>query len=77
MTDCELLAGCLFFNDKMKNMPWVGETMKRLYCRWDFKQCARYRVASALSKKEIPADLFPSDTIRAKIILAQHYHFPY
>jgi hypothetical protein len=49
--------------------------MKRLYCYWNFKQCARYRVASALSKKEVPTDLFPSDTIKAKIILAQHGHW--
>ena len=77
MTGCELLSGCLFFNDKMKNMSRVAETMKKLYCLWNFKQCARYRVASVISKKKVPEDLFPSDTIRAKIIIAQHYHLPY
>jgi len=77
MTDCDLLVDCIFFHGKMKNMPRVSETMKKLYCLWNYKQCARFRVASALSKKEVPDDLFPSDTIRAKIILAQHYHLPY
>ena len=77
MSDCELLVGCTFFNDKIKNMPRVGETMKKLYCLWNYKQCARYRVASTLSQKEVPGDLFPGDTIKAKIIIAQHYHLPY
>ena len=77
MTSCELLAGCKFFNDKMKNIPKAVEAMKRLYCLWNYKQCARFRVASNLSKNKVPVDLFPSDTIRAKIIIAQHYHLPY
>ena len=77
MSECNFLNGCMFFNDKIKNMPKVVETMKKLYCLWHYKQCARYRVTSTLSKKEVPEDLFPSDTIRAKIIIAHHYHLPY
>jgi hypothetical protein len=77
MSGCELLTSCIFFNDKIKNMPKVAETMKRLYCLWNYKQCARYRVASTLSKKEVPEDLFPGDTIKANIIIAHHYHLPY
>jgi hypothetical protein len=57
-------------------MPEVIETMKRLYCLWNFKQCARYKVATALSPDQIPDDLYPGDTVRAKIILAQSYSLP-
>lgn len=77
MNSCELLDGCIFFNDNIKSMPKVVDTMKRLYCLWNYKQCARFRVASALSQKEVPADLFPGDITRAKIILAQHNYWPY
>jgi len=70
MERCELLDGCLFFNDQMKNMPTVTDMMKRLYCLWHFEQCARYSVATALGRKKVPADLFPNDTTRAKIILS-------
>ena len=77
MTNCELLPGCLFFNNKLKNMPKLVETMKRLYCLWNYMQCARYRVSSTLSIKEVPEDLFPCDTIKAKIIIAQNYHLSY
>jgi hypothetical protein len=75
--NCELLAGCIFFKNNMNNMTKVIETMKKMYCLWNYKQCARYRVASALSRNEDPKDLFPGDTIRAKIFIAQHYHLPY
>jgi hypothetical protein len=55
-------------------MPRLAQTMKRLYCLWNFKQCAIYKVSSVLPKAAIPEDLFPADTTRAKIILAQNYH---
>ena len=72
MGNCELLTKCPFFNDQLKNMPTASDTMKNIYCRWNFKKCARYRVASVLSSKEVPADLFPGDSIRAGEILIQH-----
>jgi hypothetical protein len=72
MSDCEFLAACPFINDKRKDMPRVTDTMKRLYCFWRFKQCARYIVNDALGENKVPSDLLPSDTIRAKIILT-HY----
>jgi hypothetical protein len=72
MEKCELLDGCLFFKDQMKNMPTVKDMMKRLYCLWHFEQCARYRVATVLGRKKIPTDLFPNDTTRAKIILNRY-----
>ena len=72
MSGCELLAKCLFFNDQLKNMPAASDTMKKLYCRWNFTKCARYRVAIVLGRKKIPPDLFPRDSHRANEILIQH-----
>lgn len=72
MSDCELLEKCLFFNDKLKNMPAATETMKKLYCRWHHVKCARYRVAIVLGRKKVPIDLFPGDSQRAEEILIQH-----
>ena len=72
MGNCELIEKCLFFNDQLKKMPNASDMMKNIYCRWNYKKCARYRVASALSSKEVPSDLFPSDSFRASQILIQH-----
>ena len=72
MAHCELIEKCLFFSDKLKNMPSASETMKKLYCRWNYAKCARYKVAIVLGKENVPLDLFPGDTLRAEDILIQH-----
>ncbi|MFC1837351.1 hypothetical protein ACFLYW_01555 [Thermodesulfobacteriota bacterium] len=72
MADCELLEKCLFFNDKLKNMPEASDMMKKIYCRWNFAKCARYKVAITLGRKDVPLDLFPGDSRRAENILIQH-----
>lgn len=66
MTDCELTTKCLFFNDKMANMPSTANMMKRKYCQGDFEHCARYIVCKALGRENVPADLTPSQADRAK-----------
>jgi hypothetical protein len=53
-------------------MPNASETMKNIYCRWNFAKCARYKVATVLGKKEVPHDLFPGDSHKADKILIQH-----
>ena len=73
MGNCELLTKCPFFNDQLGNMPTASETMKKIYCRWNFAKCARYRVATVLGKKEVPPDLFPGDSHKADNLLIQHY----
>ena len=70
MADCELTAGCVFFNDKMVNMPATAELMKSRYCRGDNSQCARYMVYQKLGTPKMPADLFPGDIERARKILS-------
>ena len=71
MQDCELLIECLFFNDKLKNMPAASDIMKKMYCKWHYTTCARYKIAMALGKSAVPTDLFPGDTLRANELLIQ------
>jgi hypothetical protein len=61
MSDCNLLATCIFFNDKMAAMPGMAELYKTSYCRDDNSKCARFRVFSALGREKVPADLYPND----------------
>lgn len=69
MPDCELSTKCLFFNDKMANMPSTASMMKRKYCQGNFEQCARYIVCKALGRDKVPADLTPSQVDKAKQII--------
>ena len=70
MKDCELLPNCLYFNDKLKNMPTATEMVKSMYCRWHYEECARYKVALALGPENVPPDLFPPDIERAEVMLS-------
>ncbi len=70
MADCELLEGCVFFNDKMVNMPATGELYKDKYCRENNLECARYMVFKALGREKVPLDLFPNMKDIAQEIIA-------
>ena len=72
MKDCEYLEKCLFFNDKLENMPKASDVMKKMYCRWHHAKCARYAIAITLGKSAIPADMFPGDKRRANEMLLQY-----
>ena len=69
--DCELLPTCLFFNDKMAEMPVSVEVLKRRYCQHENKSCARYMIFKALGRAHVPSNLFPTNIERAKAILEQ------
>ena len=69
MADCELLAGCIFFNDKMTSMPATANLMKTNYCHGNSKGCARYMVFEKLGRPKVPQDLFPEDVERANRII--------
>ena len=71
MSDCECLAGCLFFNDQMKGMESVKDMMKRKYCKGESKDCARHMVFETLGKPRVPANLIPNQVERARQIIAQ------
>ncbi len=69
MADCECLTGCIFFNNKMSNMPSMAAMYKKTYCRGDASHCARYLVFKALGKQAVPIDLFPNMTDRARALI--------
>jgi hypothetical protein len=65
MADCEMIAKCIFFNDKMANKPGTANLMKEKYCKGSFQDCARYKVCKGLGREKVPSDLFPSQIDRA------------
>jgi hypothetical protein len=69
-SDCECLAGCPFFNDKMADMPGTAEQLKQHYCKGDSSRCARHMVFERLGKPAVPPDLYPDMVERAEQILA-------
>ena len=70
MADCELLESCIFFNEKMENMPTTMEVYKKKYCRGDNSICARQMVFKELGREKVPADLFPNHKDNAKKIIS-------
>ena len=69
MADCELLEGCLFFNDKMPESAGLGAMYKRNYCMGDFSKCARFVVAKRLGRERVPVNLYPNMWERAQGII--------
>ena len=67
---CALTEGCIFFNDKMANMPSMADLLKDRYCRGDYHACARYRVFKAVGRDNVPADLYPAQADRVEGIIA-------
>ena len=70
MADCEKIAECMFFNDKLTNMPAVVDIIRKSFCHGDYTRCARYMVTEIYGIESIPSDLFPGNSVRAKTILA-------
>ncbi len=71
MADCELLKGCLFFNDKMPAETGLGALYKKNFCQGDNSKCARFVVAKALGREKVPTDLYPNMLERANEIIAK------
>ncbi len=71
MAECECLGGCLFFNDQMKDMAGVAVLFKKRYCLGDNSQCARHMVFKQLGKSCVPADLYPNNVDRVRLILSR------
>lgn len=66
MSECDLIKGCIFFNDKMANRPATADLLKTKYCKDDYNGCARMIVVKAKGRTNVPADLFPNQTARAQ-----------
>ena len=69
MPECPKLMKCPFFNDKMANKPAMSELFKKQFCQTDNSKCARFLVASA--DKTVPADLYPNQLERVKILIGK------
>ncbi len=70
LADCVCLSGCLFFNDRMAEIPVTAALLKKRFCLDQFKQCARCQVFSKLGRERVPTDLYPSQSERVAGILA-------
>ncbi len=46
--------------------------MKKIYCKWHYSNCARYKIAITMGKHAIPLDMFPGDKLRANEMLIQY-----
>ena len=60
MAECPSLPTCPFFNEKMPIESALGKIYKRKYCLGDNSTCARWMVAQALGKQNVPGDLYPN-----------------
>lgn len=70
MAKCECLAGCPFFNNKMKETEGLGALYKEKYCLGDNSKCARYMIFKKLGKPAVPENLYPNMIDRANKILS-------
>jgi hypothetical protein len=66
MADCELLKGCLFFNDKMPEASGMGAIYKKKYCLGDNAECARFMIAKKLGREKVPVNLYPNMVEKAQ-----------
>ncbi len=71
MQECPKLKTCIFFNDKMKNMPAMSKSYKNQYCLKNYQDCARFKVSTALGADKVPATLYPNDADEAKKLIGQ------
>lgn len=63
---------CPFFLDKMSNMPAMADIYKMNYCQGDNSTCARYAVFRKMGSGSVPIGLFPNDTAKAEVFLAEN-----
>ncbi len=68
---CSLIETCIFFNDKMANMPSMADMFKERYCRDAYGTCARYAVFEAVGRENVPKDLYPNEKDKVAIIVGE------
>jgi hypothetical protein len=55
----------------MESMITTAEMIKKRLCKGDNAGCARFLVFSALGRENVPADLYPTNMERARLLLSQ------
>lgn len=61
MQTCELCDTCIFFNDKMPDMPAVAGYLKDKFCRGSYDACARFQIYKEFGRENVPEGLFPHE----------------
>lgn len=69
MKICNLFDKCTFFEDYYVDMPVTAIIYKSQYCDQDFANCARNMTALKLGHEQVPYDLLPCQSARARIII--------
>lgn len=70
MPSCPRLTQCLFFNNRLKNMPAIADMTKAEYCRsGQHERCARFQVSTTLGLTRVPDNLFPDQVDRVATLL--------
>jgi len=70
MAQCNMRSTCIFYTDRMDDMPTAAELMKKQYCLGEFEICARHRVEAKLGSTCVPKILTPEDSRWADRIVA-------
>ncbi len=71
MSACPKIEICPFFNGEMPQPTSTTDSMKEIYCRADYKKCARYQIAIQLGSNHVPDDLFPFEKVKVEKIKQQ------
>lgn len=67
---CEFIDSCLFFNDRMQDMPPTSLVLKKLYCLGNNRNCARFMLKRSLGIESVPETLFPNESKEAQRLLS-------
>jgi hypothetical protein len=71
MACCERTEHCAFYCDALATMPMISVIYKDYYCRGDNSDCAIRMLAAAIGDQQLPPDLFPNQTVRARKLIAR------
>ena len=70
MSRCKLANVCPFFTGKLGNLNGLYTIYMRKFCLGDCYNCARYMVAEKVGSERVPANLYPTQKVQARMILA-------
>lgn len=69
MFECDNIDYCRFFLQLLPGIPLTIKLNQNLYCRSNYKRCARYQVAMALGPTAVPDHLSPGDKLWAEMLI--------
>lgn len=66
MADCAYIPDCDFYHDNLDDMPFSKDFMKSMFCHKQSDFCARFLYQSHKDACNVPRDLMPHETDKAK-----------